>query len=178
MSFDTSRSSFADSSASLWAENGWHQRIESSPSASDLLPSAWLERAWRTAGTAHREATWNALPDQIGDAAEAGSRVLRSDILFLRDRAFDGSETSAGAVAALRTLARLCEDEPRWIATAAPTFRLALQDPWAGLRHTAVEGIWQARMTGLLTDIRDAVSSETDPTVRATMEHVLAILAP
>lgn len=143
--------------------------------ASALLPSQWLDGIWREASGQRRQAVWDALPDRIGDAAEA-HRITTADIAFLRDRSADRSGTMYAAAAALRALGRICEDDRRWIHDALPAFLLALRAPSAGLRFAAAEAIWQARAIQAWPALAAAAQTERDETVRATMEHVLHIL--
>lgn len=178
MTYDGSRA-FSDSGTSVWYRTGHAPRRrvhESSVAASELLPSEWLENFWTETRNQAREASWAALPDRIGDAAERGEGVTSADIAFLRDRSADRSGTIASATAALRALGRLCEDEPRWLDEAAIAFKHGLRDPVAGIRYAAAESVWQARAMRVIPEVGDALRIERDPTVRATLEHVRRIL--
>lgn len=179
MTFDDPSLSAPDPDISVWRESYTPKQkwpSESALPASALLPSPWLEQMWSQARAQSREAAWNVLPDRIGDAVERGEPLTPGDIAFLRERSADRSRTLAAAVAALRTLGRLCEDQSRWVSDAAPAFCHALQEPIAGLRYAAVEAIWQARILSAIPVLSAALELEKDEPVREMLEHVLRIL--
>lgn len=178
MSFDGGIASTGpDPGNSLW----WSENPPTShwpaqgTSATDLLPSDWLSRLWSDATATAREASWDFLPDRIGDAAE-GKRVTRGDIAFLSSQSASRSGSLASATAALRTLGRLVEDQPQLLDDALPALENALREEVAGLRSAAAEAIWQARAFKALPALAVALGEERDDTVRATLEHVLRIL--
>lgn len=99
---------------------------------------------------------------------------LAPDAQLQRDRVEEG-DVQPGA-AALRALARLAEDDPRFAGEVAPTLSMALRANRPHLRQAAVEGIWQAGLHACVPDLIAAELVEDHPEVRRTMAHVLRAL--
>lgn len=127
---------------------------------------------WSEAQTRRRQAVWDALPDRVVDHGG----ITKADITFLAQRA-DGSTSEYEAVIALRTLARICEDEPRWLPDATPLFERMLNAHSGRVRVAAIEAIWQSRAVGALPALAARAKSERNDAVLLTLEHVLRVLA-
>lgn len=139
-------------------------------------PSPWLARLWDDAAAKNREAVWESLPDSIGDAAELHP-IGAHDVRFLSAWVTDPSAHAGMAAAALRTLGRVCEDEPKWLGCAIGAMHVGLYQPSALTRFAAAEAIWQAGARALRPSLLQRSVVEPDPKVRATLQHVLRIWA-
>ena len=143
--------------------------------ASRSIPSQWLTDLWADASSTARQARWQAFADEAGDhAAEKG--FTEADRMFLFTRAFTAEGSPASSAAATFALGRIGEDRPDERRDIAHCLVFVLQHSHPRLRLAATEAIWQARAVETLPLVHEALSREADPSVRATMEHVLRVL--
>jgi hypothetical protein len=142
--------------------------------AADALASP-LARLWADAMEAGSELTWLRLPDRALEAIERSPNgVTAADLTFLVDLA-DG--VSVGAVAAVRLLGSIGEDGyvPMPRVRAVLLDLLKHRDP--AVRIAVAEALWQMADRPAVSALRQALDSEAHPAVRATLEHVLRVLA-
>lgn len=135
-----------------------------------------LDVQWSEAQKQGRQATWDALPDRVADRGG----ITAADITFLTRQADNGTseieKSPYKAIIALRTLARICEDEPRWLPRTVPLFERMLDADSSRVRVAAVEAIWQSRAFSAIPALASRAPSEPLEVVRLLMDHTLRVL--
>lgn len=139
--------------------------------------SEWLSGAWNAARASTRETEHQALPERaLANLNTSEGAVARADLQFLRKCALEDERPSWEAVASIRLLASLAEDQmaPKELLIEPLLAALDLDDPRR--RFAAAEGLWQCDATAAIPSLEALLAKESHPQIRATAEHALRVL--
>ncbi len=157
-----------------------HGETASGPMPLNLIspparPSKWLLELWRHAEREEREAAWNRLPEDFADRLDDDWEVCKADVEFLVEKI--GTRKSAPLVrAAIRSLAVLGEEIEESRTVVLPLLTEHLSAPFAYIRASVVEAIWQVGDPACLEELQIALELESDPGVREIIQHTVSIL--
>lgn len=149
------------------------------PERFTISPSEWLYSSWQKARGAHREATWNSLPDDIIESLQSSSKkVVHSDLEFLGTIANEVEIRSPAEIsAAIRLLGGLVDEGLAKKSEARPYLIRLLSSDQAAVRTAVVEALWLAQDREAVKALQTALEGESHPNTRRTLEHVLRILS-
>jgi HEAT repeat protein len=132
-----------------------------------------LTEIWADAARKGREALWRGLPDRAIEVIEDDPRgATPEDLNFLASRL---EQPRVEAVAAVRLLASIGEDELAPIENVRALLVDFLEHHDPAVRVAVVEAFWQMADKAAAPQLEAALGRETHPEVRENIEHVLRL---
>ena len=137
----------------------------------------WFFELWTKAIKAKAERAWHLFPEEVFDRIEESDETLESpDAEFLGYVAVKPETPTMAAVAAIRLLGILTEEQYLETSAVLPKLRDALAHSDVQRRYYAAKAIWQTGAREGVDALRRRMKRETSERVRAVIERAIHVL--
>ena len=136
-----------------------------------------FDQLWVQTAQQGSERAWHLLPEEVFDLIEDQKLSLNEhDGRLLGFKAVSLTTPNPAAIAAIRLLGMLAEDEILGRDQVLPILRDALGHDVPQRRYYAAKALWQARAHEGLTVLRRRLEREPHEDVRAILQRAIAVL--